>query len=909
MASINSDDTVSPYYLHHSDSPGLVLVSQPLTGDNFTSWYRAMIIALSVKNKLGFVDGSISKPIDSDSNLLSSWKRNNNIVISWILNSVSKDISASIIFAESASEIWQDLKDRFMQSNGPRLFQLHRELINHRQGNLSVSVYFTKLKTVWEELNSFRPQCVCGHCCEGIKRLESHHQVEYVLAFLMGLNESFSQVRSQVLLLDPLPSINKVFSMIIQEERQRQIGLQASNSADEMALAVKGDNFKSSGNQYRRNVGSNNRNLSTVNNEAINKFGFNSSSRYQPRDRPFCSACNIHGHTTETCYKIHGYPTGYKSRFKNSSYNRSHIPVAPVNQVSDQWLPPETNSENNQEFFQSLDKNQYTQLMSMFAKHLSATDNSQNISGENHSTGTCFSFSVPHTLISPQTWIVDSGASRHICSNMADFISMRSIPKSVVTLPNHMHIDVNKCGDVKINDNIILRDVLFVPEFKFNLFSVGSFITNPEMMIRFFYDRFLIQDIYLRKTIGRGRRVNNLYILDREEPSETKKSSETSSVHASETSPVNATSVQIWHNRLGHPSNKVLALLRDHLQYKGHDLQNIDPCYICPLAKQKRLPFISNHNMSNLPFELVHCDIWGPLHSSTLHDQRYFFTIVDDCTRFTWVFLLHNKSDAPHRFSRFYTMIDTQFNSKIKAVRTDNAKELAFTEFGHQTGMVHQFSCVQRPEQNSVVERKHQHLLNVARSLYFQSRVPIKFWGECVLTATFLVNRTPSVWLKHRSPYELLYKHRFDYSTLKVFGCLAFASTLQSHRHKFQARARACVFLGYPPGTKGYKLYDIQTSEVFVSRDVVFHEEIFPFHSIIDSEKMIDSFQDLVLPKTMAEVVHEFPVPNQTTDMPSEQHIPIRSSTRVHQLHLIFKIITAIYCHQLRNVHPKLRIP
>ena len=92
-----------------------------------------MIIALSMKNKLGFIDGSIARPDGSDLNLLRSWTRNNNIVISWILNSVSKEISASIIYSDSAFDIWLDLKDCFQQSNGPHIFQLRRELINHLQ--------------------------------------------------------------------------------------------------------------------------------------------------------------------------------------------------------------------------------------------------------------------------------------------------------------------------------------------------------------------------------------------------------------------------------------------------------------------------------------------------------------------------------------------------------------------------------------------------------------------------------------------------------------------------------------------------------------------------------------------------------------------------------------------------------
>lgn len=90
------EDPSCQYYLHHAESPGHVLVSQPLSGDNYPSWSRTMLRALSAKNKKGFVDGSISEPVDADLVTLCSWTRNNDFVVSWILNSVSKEISASI---------------------------------------------------------------------------------------------------------------------------------------------------------------------------------------------------------------------------------------------------------------------------------------------------------------------------------------------------------------------------------------------------------------------------------------------------------------------------------------------------------------------------------------------------------------------------------------------------------------------------------------------------------------------------------------------------------------------------------------------------------------------------------------------------------------------------------------------
>lgn len=108
----------------------------------------------------------------------------------------------------------------------------------------------------------------------------------------------------------------------------------------------------------------------------------------------------------------------------------------------------------------------------------------------------------------------------------------------------------------------------------------------------------------------------------------------------------------------------------------------------------------------------------------------FFLTIVDDFSRYTWVYLMKRKADALHIIPKFFKLVQTQYGVCIKKFKSDNAPELVFKEFFESKGVVHQFPCVNRPEQNSVVERKHQHLLNVACSLLFQSRVLIRFWGE-----------------------------------------------------------------------------------------------------------------------------------------------------------------------------------
>lgn len=152
-------------------------------------------------------------------------------------------------------------------------------------------------------------------------------------------------------------------------------------------------------------------------------------------------------------------------------------------------------------------------------------------------------------------------------------------------------------------------------------------------------------------------------------------------------------------------------------------------------------------------------------------------------------------------------------------------------DFYQSKGILHQTTCVETPQQNRVVERKHQHIFNVARALYFQANIPLKLWCFTITHATHIINKLPAPNLKDKSPYELLYnKLKAPILVhLKVFGCLAYASTLPNHRTKFSPRARKTVFLKYKEGTKGYMLYDLQTREIFASRNVIFFEDTFPF--------------------------------------------------------------------------------
>ena len=146
-------------------------------------------------------------------------------------------------------------------------------------------------------------------------------------------------------------------------------------------------------------------------------------------------------------------------------------------------------------------------------------------------------------------------------------------------------------------------------------------------------------------------------------------------------------------------------------------------------------------------------------------------------------------------------ILEHQFSKQVKVVRSDNGIEFTcMDDYFQNHGIVHETSCTGTPQQNGQVERKHRHILNVARALRFQAHLPIEFWGECILTIGYLINRTLSVVLNEKTPYEMLYNKPPSLNHLRVFGSLCYVHNRDSKGDKFASRSRRCVFLGYPYG-------------------------------------------------------------------------------------------------------------
>ncbi len=231
-----SSDPSSPYFLNASDSPGSTLVTCLLQGENYPTWRRAMMNALRAKNKLSFVDGSITKPDESAADQ-QMWEKCNSMVIAWIFNALSPKLHNSVAYAESASEMWLDLQERLSQGNAPRIYELKCDISLMQQQDLTVVTYFTKLKAFWDELATYSVVLQCK--CTAARELMLEKEGEKLYQFLMGLNDKFSVIRSQILNMEPLPNLNKAYALVVKEERQHNVVMGRATSGDAAAFIAK----------------------------------------------------------------------------------------------------------------------------------------------------------------------------------------------------------------------------------------------------------------------------------------------------------------------------------------------------------------------------------------------------------------------------------------------------------------------------------------------------------------------------------------------------------------------------------------------------------------------------------------------------------------------------------------------
>lgn len=771
--------TITPYDLTAGDNPGILITKPLLRGPNYDEWATNIRLALKARKKFGFADGSLPQPLE-DSPDYEDWSANNALVVSWMKLTVDENLSSSMSHIDDAQELWTHIQKRFGVKNGQRVQRLKTELATCRQKGLAIDAYYGKLTQLWRSLADYQK-------AKTMEEVRKEREEDKLHQFLMGLDETeYGAVKSALLSRVPLPSLEEAYNTLTQDEESKSLGRMNTEKLEGVSFAVQTTPRPRSVQQ--------NRGHGTV-----------------------CTECGKSGHSAENCFRRIGYPDWWEERSRqkqNTSSSRStgtgrgnvsatgntshanHAAVISPNArglaVSASPVTSHTLTNADRVGISGLSDAQWKTLVHMLDEH--------KLTSDERPSGKQFL----------ESWVIDSGASNHMTGTLECLLNISEMPPVMIKLPDGRFTSSTKHGCVPMGSSLRLKEVYFVDGLDCHLISVSQLTRDNGCLVQMTDQICVIQECITQTLIGVGRQRNGLYFFRGVE-----------TIGAVQQS--SSLTITDWHRRLGHPSSKALELLK--LSDFSSSVFESKKSDVCLRAKQARDSFPLSTNKTSFTFEMIHCDLWGPYRTTSMCGACYFLTIVDDFSRAVWIYLRPTKKDAPIHLKNFLALVERQFSTKVKIIRSDNGTEFTcLSGFFTQNGIIHETSCVGTPQQNGRVERKHRHILNVARALRFQSGLPVEFWGYCALTAGYLINRTPTAVFNGKTPFELVYKRPPPLNHLRVFGSLCYVHN-QNHRgDKFATRSNRSVFLGYPFSQKGWRVYDMDTGVVSVSRDVIFIE-------------------------------------------------------------------------------------
>jgi transposase InsO family protein len=286
----------------------------------------------------------------------------------------------------------------------------------------------------------------------------------------------------------------------------------------------------------------------------------------------------------------------------------------------------------------------------------------------------------------------------------------------------------------------------------------------------------------------------------------------------------------LWHKRLGHFNYATLKKMADHEMVFGlPDIQEQKAvCEACQLGKQTRIAFNENSFRATCKLQLVFTDVCGPMRTESLNGAKYFLLFIDDYSRYCWVYFLKTKGEVFDVFVKFKAATEREAETKLKALRSDNGGEFTshkLDELLEKEGIKHQLTIPYTPQQNGVCERRNRTLMEMARCLLFEKKMPLKFWAEAVSTASYLLNRMVTKVLGEKTPYELWHGYKPNVEHLRVFGSPCFYLLPEVNRGKLDQKAELGILLGYSTKSSGYKVFDLKSNKAVIARNVRVDED------------------------------------------------------------------------------------
>ncbi|MEN9639538.1 MAG: hypothetical protein RLZZ262_1406, partial [Bacteroidota bacterium] len=463
--------------------------------------------------------------------------------------------------------------------------------------------------------------------------------------------------------------------------------------------------------------------------------------------------------------------------------------------------------------------NLHPELRPRKEKSASTTDKPENISVYNAS-------SISSDGLGCDCWLIDCGCNNHITNSAISLSDVRSSDVGVLLGDNSViqsGIGIGECSINFGNTTGKMSNVLHVPSMSKNLLTVGV-STSRGLAFWFEEDSCTIfrsiSDAPVGDVLCKIPKKNGLYsvacsgclsstnspINIRSDPPQANFANRSSKVAAA-----------IWHQRLGHSSEKYFRLLTDRYSEGIQVAKESDQakvCEPCIMAKLTRGSFVHrDHNLrSTKPLQLLFSDIKGPLPPAFRSGSKYFITFIDDYTRYSVVYFLKRKSEAIGKLKEYVADVWRRLgltDVDLISLQSDGGGEYCSNDANHyysESGIQHRITVPYSPESNGVAERLNRSIMEAAEAMRMKASLPEMFWADAVNTSVYLLNRR-----YHRTigmtPFQAWHGKKPSLSHLRVFGCNSWRRVPDQNRIGLDPRSSRCVFLGYAGRQQGYRVW------------------------------------------------------------------------------------------------------
>ncbi|XP_057522436.1 uncharacterized protein LOC130802433 [Amaranthus tricolor] len=630
-------------------------ISEKLTNQNYTKWSRLMHLAISGRDRLNHI---IDDPPSTNDPSYSQWIKRDSIVISWILENIDSDLMNQYLDFPTAKALWQGIETLYSSGrDGLQIFDLTVKTNKIQQGTDTIETYYSKLIMLWKEIDRRQPNPMKDP--DDIIVYSQLIQKNRLYQFLAGIHQTFDKDRRDLLLLDPLPTVEEAYASIRREILRR--GIMKTEPSLNVESPGSGGVFSAKGRIYRRED-----------------------------DKPHlkCTHCGGTRHTKNECFKLVGYPKWWPDEKKRGERKPARfLEQNRTGQVAMGW-----STEGHASIDEAERKRQERTREAMKEPDEEGTRRSKE--------GISLSFSNG-AAVGLEGGSEEERLPLQPLNREAVGVLKRGRGSRVPLLPNQ-----NFSSSFNVSSYFKEGWIFDCGATDTMSFDPIDFLTHdiPRKDIIKTVNGEGIKDVQTGKIIGRGIERDELYYLEEE----TQKGKATLVRGLEER--------QLWHRRLGHPSVGYLEKLFPN--FVG--LKPAFKCETCILAKSHKHSYSNSLNKVDVPFMLVHSDVWGPAPV---------------------------KSEVFHVFVEFYNMICTQFQNQPRMLRTDNGREYINSNmdlFYKQKGLIHQTSCPNTTQQNGVAKRKNRTLLEMTRAIMLDSRVPTHLWPEAIATANYITNRLPT---------------------------------------------------------------------------------------------------------------------------------------------------------------------